>query len=140
MNLNQKIRTIREQNALSQEDMATKMNMSVNGYAKIERGESKINLDKLQKIADIFDVDAYQLMQNLDKGVVFYMANNGDNANYQAAYYSEKDYAKKIEELKTVLSHKDEIIKYKNEIIEQKDRELKALQEIISLIKSQQKI
>jgi len=85
-------------------------------------------------------VDAYQLMQNLDKGVVFYMANNGDNANYQAAYYSEKDYAKKIEELKTVLSHKDEIIKYKNEIIEQKDRELKALQEIISLIKSQQKI
>lgn len=54
--------------------------------------------------------------------------------------YSEKDYAKKIEELKTVLSHKDEIIKYKNEIIEQKDRELKALQEIISLIKSQQKI
>ena len=33
MNLNQKIRTIREQNALSQEDMATKMNMSVNKIA-----------------------------------------------------------------------------------------------------------
>lgn len=48
MNLNQKIRTIREQNALSQEDMATKMNMSVNGYAKIERGETKLRLDKLE--------------------------------------------------------------------------------------------
>lgn len=140
MNIHEQIRVMREIRHWSQEDMAGKLNMSVSGYAKIERGESKIHLDKLQKIADIFNVDVYQLMQNLDKGVVFYMANNGDNANYQAAYYSEKDYAKKIEELKTVLSHKDEIIKYKNEMIEQKDRELKALQEIISLIKSQQKI
>lgn len=39
MSLNQKIRTLREQHLLSQEEMAEKMQMSLNGYAKIERGE-----------------------------------------------------------------------------------------------------
>ena len=40
----------------SQEDMAQKMNMSKNGYAKIERGETKLNLHKLEQIANIFNM------------------------------------------------------------------------------------
>lgn len=47
MSVNDKIRTIRETRNWSQEDMAEKMNMSKNGYAKIERGETKLNLHKL---------------------------------------------------------------------------------------------
>ena len=56
MSLNQKIRTLREQHLLSQEEMAEKMQMSLNGYAKIERGETKLRLDKLEKIAQIFSM------------------------------------------------------------------------------------
>ena len=51
MSVNEKIRTIRETRNWSQEDMAEKMNMSKNGYAKIERGETKLNLHKLEQIA-----------------------------------------------------------------------------------------
>ena len=36
--MHDKIRMMREFRQLSQEDMAEKMNMSLSGYAKIERG------------------------------------------------------------------------------------------------------
>ena len=62
MSLNQKIRTLREQHLLSQEEMAEKMQMSLNGYAKIERGETKLRLDKLEKIAQIFSMDVVDLI------------------------------------------------------------------------------
>ncbi|WP_146121318.1 helix-turn-helix domain-containing protein, partial [Haemophilus influenzae] len=47
MSVNEKIRKVRESKAWSQEQMAEKLNMSLNGYAKIERGETKLYLDKL---------------------------------------------------------------------------------------------
>ena len=46
MSVNEKIRKFREAKDWSQEQMAEKLNMSLNGYAKTERGESKIYLDK----------------------------------------------------------------------------------------------
>lgn len=48
MEYNKKIRVLREIRQWSQEDMAEKLNMSVNGYAKIERGETKLTLNKLE--------------------------------------------------------------------------------------------
>lgn len=49
------------------------MNMSLNGYgyAKIERGESKIYLDKLEQIAQVFDIDVVELMQSDGKNICF---------------------------------------------------------------------
>ena len=41
MSVNEKIRKFREAKDWSQEQMAEKLNMSLNGYAKIERGEVK---------------------------------------------------------------------------------------------------
>lgn len=63
MSVNEKIRTIRETRNWSQEDMAEKMNMSKNGYAKIERGETKLNLHKLEQIANIFNIDVLELIK-----------------------------------------------------------------------------
>lgn len=40
MNINEKIKRLREGKHWSQEEMAQKLNMSKNGYAKIERGET----------------------------------------------------------------------------------------------------
>lgn len=49
MNVHEKIRKLRETKHWSQEEMAEKMSMSLNGYAKIERGETKLHLDKLEQ-------------------------------------------------------------------------------------------
>ena len=40
MNVHEKIRKLRETKHWSQEEMAERMSMSLNGYAKIERGET----------------------------------------------------------------------------------------------------
>ena len=50
MSVHDTIRTMREFNQWTQEDMAEKLNISVNGYSKIERGKSKLTLEKLEQI------------------------------------------------------------------------------------------
>ena len=62
MEVHDKIRVMREINQWSQEEMAEKLSMSPNGYAKIERGQSSINLDKLQQIANVFNIDMGELI------------------------------------------------------------------------------
>lgn len=49
--------------------------MSVNGYAKIERGESEVNLTRLEQIADIMGIDLTQLL-SLNEGNVFNVMDN----------------------------------------------------------------
>ena len=71
MSVNEKIRKVRESKAWSQEQMAEKLNMSLNGYAKIERGETKLYLDKRSKIAQVFDIDVVELMQFDGKKYLF---------------------------------------------------------------------
>ena len=131
MSVNEKIRTIRETRNWSQEDMAEKMNMSKNGYAKIERGETKLNLHKLEQIANIFNIDVLELNKNDDKNVLFFM--NDHNTNY---YGSNENLTSEIDRLKLTISHKDELLKQRDLVIEQKDSEISALKEIISLLKS----
>ncbi len=125
MSVNEKIRAIREVNQWSQEEMANKMNMSTNGYAKIERGETKLSLHKLEQIANIFNIDVLELMNTGGKGIVFLMNENSDNSSN---YYSD-NLATELEKFKMIVAHKDEIIQQKND-------EICALKEIIALLKS----
>ena len=131
MSVNEKIRKIREAKDWSQEQMAEKLNMSLNGYAKIERGETKLNLHKLEQIANIFNIDVLELIKNDDKNVLFFM--NDHNTNY---YGSNENLTSEIDRLKLTISHKDELLKQRDLVIEQKDSEISALKEIISLLKS----
>ena len=54
METHEKIRLIRELNKWSQEEMAEKLAMSAGGYAKIERGETQLNIPRLEQLAAIF--------------------------------------------------------------------------------------
>ncbi len=57
-----KIRTVREMRNLTQEFMAQELDITPNGYGKLERGESKITFDKLEKIAEILEIGLTQLI------------------------------------------------------------------------------
>lgn len=77
----EKIKLIREQQNLTQEDLAEKLFMSISGYSKIERGESQINVQRLQQIADILQVALFDLMPD---SCNISMNNNAENChNYQ---------------------------------------------------------
>ena len=50
MKVNEKIRFLRENKNLTQDQMAERLGMSTNGYAKIERGETRLTIPKLEQI------------------------------------------------------------------------------------------
>ena len=130
MSVNEKIRKIREAKDWSQEQMAEKLNMSLNGYAKIERGESKIYLDKLEQIAQVFDIDVIELMQSDGKNICFQIESPLGSV-YQGG--GETQLLIEIERLKLALSHASEKEELLNKLLEQKDNELNTLKELLNV-------
>lgn len=128
MSVNEKIRKIREAKDWSQEQMAEKLNMSLNGYAKIEHGESKIYLDKLEQIAQVFDIDVVELMQSDGKNICFQIESPLGSV-YQGG--GETQLLIEVERLKLALSHAREKEELLNKLLEQKDNEIKALRELL---------
>ncbi|WP_118860865.1 helix-turn-helix domain-containing protein [Haemophilus haemolyticus] len=126
MEVHDKIRVMREINQWSQEEMAEKLSMSPNGYAKIERGQSSINLDKLQQIANVFNIDMGELITSQDKSFFFSI---GDYSNNNSYFGASNMLAAENEKLNSLLEMKDTLLA-------QKDDEIKALKEIIELLKS----
>ncbi|MCG7656991.1 helix-turn-helix domain-containing protein [Wielerella bovis] len=125
METHEKIRTMREFKQLTQEEMAEKLAITAGGYAKIERGESSINLTRLEQIAQILNINVSELLKN-DTGFVIQLG--GDNNHQTSFYATSSDLISEIEKLQLIIQHKDELLA-------QKDRELAAKDEIIALLR-----
>lgn len=135
MEIYDKVRIMREVNQWSQEDMAEKMGMSVTGYAKIERGQSEIHYDKLVQLAKIFNISLSDLISVDEKKPTWYFREN-NTQNIQANYYAtDEAILLELEKTKLVLDNAQDLIKIKDELISQKENEIKALKEIINLLK-----
>lgn len=63
------IKKVRELRNLTREQLASDLNMSLSGYAKIERGETEITINRLHQIAEILEVSISALL-NFDSGKV----------------------------------------------------------------------
>lgn len=130
MNVKKRIKSLREEQSLSQEQMAEKLHMSASAYAKLERGETHLNLYKLEQIANIFKVDISELISPAQKNVFFVMNENGKDINY----YGDNDVsAREIEKLELIIAHKDEIIAQKN-------AEIAVLKEMVTLLKQRESV
>ncbi len=57
----QKIAIRRQQLGLSQTDLALSLNMTISGYFKVEKGESKLDTVRLFEIAEILRIDPRDL-------------------------------------------------------------------------------
>ncbi|MGX2973533.1 helix-turn-helix domain-containing protein [Ursidibacter arcticus] len=126
MQIHDKIRMIREQNKFSQEDIAEKINMSPSGYAKIERGETKLYIDKLEKIAQIFNMDIIDLINNDKNFCVLINENSQSSSNY---YNSDDALIIENEKLKISLA-------FQEKLITQLNNEIQLLKEMNLLLKS----
>lgn len=131
MSVNEKVRLFRELNQWSQEEMAERMNMSVAGYAKIERGETNISLHKLKQIASVLKIDLLDLVSTHDSGVILVGGENNQN-HFRNNYYGNQAAELEVEKLKLELKHKDELLK-------QRENELETLRDIVNLLKQQMK-
>lgn len=80
MEIEKKIRKVRELRNFSQEYMAIQLGISQVAYSKIETGLTRLDLKRLKKIAETLDIDPFTLMSFDDK----YVFNNHspNNQNY----------------------------------------------------------
>lgn len=125
MEVQDTIRTMRELNHLTQEEMAEKLNISVNGYSKIERGITKLSLEKLEQIANIFNINVSELYSAKEKGFLYFFSEH-NGANY---YNGTESVISENERLKLE-------VKYKDEIIQKLNNENQLLKEMIELLKN----
>ena len=86
MSVHEKIRLARHAKGWTQEDVADKLEMSINGYGDIERGDSDIKLSKLEKIADLFDMTLSDLIGINEQNSFFQTGSN--NIHSQCFYGS----------------------------------------------------
>ena len=114
MNIGEKIRKVREVKGFPQEYIATNLNISPQAYGKMERGETKLDMDRLQKVADILEIELLELMQvNEKQNALVTNFNTHQEGNYN--FYTES--AKTIELLeKTVTQQESEITFLRKEI------------------------
>lgn len=132
MKVNEKIKLLRESRQWTQEEMAQKLSMTTKGYAKIERGETISNLPRVEQIAEVFNMDICELLAYGEEGKIY--INNTDN-NLTNSFISLGNGTEEIQRLQLILTHKDELLAHKDDIIETQKRELALLREMIESLK-----
>ncbi len=125
MKVNEKIRILRENNNWSQQQLAERLNMSISGYAKIERGESSLTISKLEQIAEVFGVDILELMSLGESNILLFQEK--DNMSF---INSSQELASEVRNLKQTITHKDELLA-------QKDNEITALKKLLTMYENQ---
>lgn len=136
MELSEKIRLLRELKEMSQAELAEKIHMSKEGYAKIERGERGMDIQRLTQIANALNISVPDLLNITDKSELYLVNDNSQvfikNTNNHPVYNfnGNDDLIAENENLKLQLQHKDELLK-------QKETENELLKELISTLKSQ---
>ncbi len=128
MKVNEKIRFMRESKSWSQEEMASKLGMSTTGYSKIERGETRLTIPKLEQIVEVFDTDILELI-SLGENKVVYIQDSDNSINIINP--TSQDLATEIVQLKQTISHQQEMLEAKNELISLQKSQLEALQKVV---------
>lgn len=123
------IKLLRHSRKWSQEYIAEKLGMSANGYGALERGDSRITMEKLGEVAQLFEVQLSELCD--DEATNIFNLNghkNSTNGTQSNAQFQINVYSPEYLEIKNELE-KQLVIN------ESKDREIDYLKEIIALLK-----
>lgn len=119
MQLGEKITLTRTLKGLTQEEMAEKLSMSITGYAKIERGETKLQNPRLDKIAEVLGIELSDLL-SLDTKNIFNFVENCTHSNLGncTVYLTETQCAHELEKSHLMIEQQNKEIVYLKEIIE----------------------
>jgi len=115
-----KLRLLREAKNWNQEQVAEKLGITQNAYSKIESGQTRLTVERLNELAAIFEVEPEYLMNN-DLPVI-----NNNNGNHSKSIINPHNYYETQKELiDDLLKSKDEQIKLLQTTLEysQKERE-----------------
>ncbi len=131
MQIHEKLKAMRLCKGWTQEELAERLGWAVNTYAKIERGESAIKLDKLKQVAEIMGIDVSDLLTFSEK-TVFNFAENCAQSNlaHCTILLSESQCAHELDKAHLIIEQRDKEIAWLKE-------ETSRLKEMIELLKRQ---
>ncbi|TLU99573.1 helix-turn-helix domain-containing protein [Dyadobacter luticola] len=81
MEIGEKIKKIRELKNYTQDYMAQKLEMTQAGYGKLERNESDLSYQKLEKIAEVLKVSVEDII-NFNEKMIFNVMHNQTGNGY----------------------------------------------------------
>lgn len=119
-----KIRKLRELRNFTQTDMASKLNLSLNAYGKVEREETELSLSRLHEIAKILEVPIFELLDFDENKFIFnqHYKDTTTNIAYQeiktSFEHERKQYENHISDLKAQLKQKDAEIERLHALLE----------------------
>jgi transcriptional regulator with XRE-family HTH domain len=129
MKVCEKIHFLRQLKNWSQEEMASKLEMSVNGYAKIERGETDVPVSRLEQIAKVFEVELVELLSFGEKNI-FYVTGDNTLTNSCCQFGNNTHFTSQPDQERMQFE-----IEKLNLIVQQQMKEIECLKEIIQLLK-----
>lgn len=102
-----KIKQIRELKNLTQEFIASQLNLSVRAYSKIETGETQLTINRLNEISSILGVDPVEILE-FDEKQIFNNCKQEGNIGINHINLPEKlilQYEETINSLKNQISY-----------------------------------
>lgn len=102
------IRKLRGFKEYSQEYMGKQLGISQKGYSALETGEVPLSLDRLSKIAEVLDVNVFDLLA-FDEKVLFNNYNHSNQTGFFGTFYGNVSngelYEKVIKQLEKENAH-----------------------------------
>jgi transcriptional regulator with XRE-family HTH domain len=115
MTVNQKLKTLREESGLSQQDVADALHTGQTAISNFENGKSRLDVEMLLKFAEFYNVEPQQLLTDNNLSIIFNdKVDNGSAGYIQIQNTESKDL---LETLKEQLAIKDKQIEHLLSII-----------------------
>ena len=134
MQVHENIRAKRRSKGLTQEEMADKLTMSVNGYGDIERGLSDIKLTRLEQIAELLDVELSELFEDGSKNTLNMIGTHSNGTLHNQCVIN--SLSPEYSEMKLELEKQKLLCSNKDREIDMKEQEINYLKDIIEVFKN----
>ncbi|HHV84299.1 MAG TPA: helix-turn-helix transcriptional regulator [Petrimonas sp.] len=116
--IHNKIKKLREQSDLTQQEMADKLNMHLKTWQKVENGITKLDIERLQLIAEVLETTVEDLI-NVDDSVYINAIKDNEvgfnNSSVTINHKSEEEknlYERLIAEKEKIIADKDKEIAF----------------------------
>jgi len=111
-------------------------------YAKIERGETNVNLSRLEQIAEVVEMELWQLFASEGKNI-FNLADiyntQGDNWNVNSPSTEQIEYKHELEKANLMIEERERENNYLKQEIDYLKQQVNDLRDIINLLKKREK-
>ena len=121
--IHNKIKRLREQSDLTQQEMADKLNMHLKTWQKVENGVTKLDIERLQLIADVLETTIEDLI-NVDDSVYINAIKDNEvgfnNSSVTINHKSEEErnlYERLIVEKEKIIADKDKEIAFLRDLL-----------------------